>query len=101
MHDAPNASAVQTPSHFAAASGARHRFSPVGGAANGMPLYDRTAGAFVPAAPDSWPLSIFSRIGDGERRPGECDDGGERRSSGNESFHKAASTSGRTSAGSR
>src|SRR5215831_6642675 len=32
---APNGSALRTPSHLGAACGARHRFSPMGGAANG------------------------------------------------------------------
>src|SRR5215831_12261422 len=44
VHGAPNASALRTPSHFAAGCGARHRFSPVGGAANGIPLNTRTDG---------------------------------------------------------
>src|SRR5580704_5616574 len=43
-HGAPNASAFRTPYHFAAGCGARHRFSPSGAAANGMPLNSRTDG---------------------------------------------------------
>jgi len=33
VHGAPKASALRTPSHLAAGCGARHRFSPSGGAA--------------------------------------------------------------------
>src|SRR5262245_40261329 len=48
-HGAPNASALRTPSHLATGCGAFHRFSPSGGAANGMPLNTRTVG---------WPLVV-------------------------------------------
>src|SRR5262245_19188507 len=50
------------PSHFAAGCGARQRFAPVGGAANGMPLNTRTDAVSVPA-PDSWPVSILTGSG--------------------------------------
>ena len=38
MHGADNRSAFRTPSHFWTGIGGRHRKSPIGGAANGMPL---------------------------------------------------------------
>src|SRR5262245_25969500 len=59
MQGAPNASPARTPSHLAAGCGARQRFSPVGGAANGIPLNTRTDGVPVDA-PDSWPVSILT-----------------------------------------
>src|SRR3989441_6140735 len=57
-HGAPKASALRTPSHFAAGCGARHRFSPRGGAAYGMPLNIRTAGCVAPTTPASTPVSM-------------------------------------------
>src|SRR5213594_2639807 len=50
-HGAPKASALRTPSHLAAGRGARHRLSPRGGAAYGMPLNTRTVGCMAPAPP--------------------------------------------------
>src|SRR5262245_20018323 len=61
-HGAPNASALRTPSHFAAGCGAFHRFSPSGGAANGMPLNARTLG-WPLAVPATMPESIFTCSG--------------------------------------
>ena len=48
VHGAPKAWRLRTPSHFAAGCGARHRFSPSGGAANGMPLNTRTEACPTP-----------------------------------------------------
>src|SRR5262245_11582369 len=58
MQGAPNASAFLTPSHFATGCGARHRFSPSGGAANGMPLKTRTVGWPVLREPARTPVSM-------------------------------------------
>src|SRR5580765_6903062 len=57
-HGAPNASALRTPSHFATGCGARHRFSPTGGAAYGMPLNTRTVGWVALTTPASAPVSM-------------------------------------------
>src|SRR6185436_7755208 len=62
-HGAPKASALRTPSHFAAGCGAFQRLSPSGGAANGMPLNERTVGCVVLAVPDSRPVSILTCSG--------------------------------------
>src|SRR6185369_12834047 len=61
-HGAPKAVALRTPSHFAAGCGARHRFSPRGGAANGMPLKTRTE-ACPAVAPASRPVSVLTCSG--------------------------------------
>src|SRR3954466_2485411 len=63
VHGAPKAVALRTPSHFAAGCGARHRFSPSGGAAKGMPLNTRTAACPAPVAPDRRPVSILTCSG--------------------------------------
>ena len=63
VHGAPNASALRTPSHLAAGCGARQRFSPSGGAANGMPLNTRTDGCVVAVAPARRPVSILTCSG--------------------------------------
>jgi hypothetical protein len=54
MQSAPNSAACRTPVHFAAGWGGRHRSSPTGGAAKGMPLKDATPSATTPC---SSPLS--------------------------------------------
>ena len=59
MQVAENWSALRTPVHVAGALGAFQRRSPTGGAANGIPLYTRTA-ALVPATPETEPLSVFT-----------------------------------------
>src|SRR4051812_11791243 len=59
MQRGPNATVSFTPSHFAGGCGAFQRSGPTGGAAYGMPLNTRTA-ASVPAAPDTWPASVFT-----------------------------------------
>ena len=51
MHRGPNADVARTPVQFATGCGGFQRNSPVGGAANGMPLYMRTpVAAFVAPA---------------------------------------------------
>src|SRR5215831_12196138 len=55
---APKAFALRTPSHLAAGCGARHRFSPRGGAAYGIPLNARTVGCVEPTTPASTPVSM-------------------------------------------
>jgi hypothetical protein len=52
VQGAPNPAADRTPSHFGAGCGARHRFSPIGGAAKGIPLNARTDAVSV-VAPDT------------------------------------------------
>src|ERR1017187_10852791 len=52
-----NRSAGRIPDHGAGGCGGRQRRSPVGGAANGIPLNAVMAG-FVPDTPDTRPLSI-------------------------------------------
>jgi hypothetical protein len=59
VHEGPNASALNTPSHFAAGCGGFHRFSPSGGAAKGIPLKTRTFG-FAVVAPATRPASILT-----------------------------------------
>ena len=63
MHDGPNALALNTPSHLAAGCGAFQRFSPSGGAANGMPLKMRTVGCTVPVTPSTAPVSTLTCSG--------------------------------------
>jgi hypothetical protein len=50
------------PDHFATGCGTRQRFSPMGGAANGMPLNTRTE-ALAPVVPATMPLSSVTSAG--------------------------------------
>src|SRR5262245_3171411 len=63
VHGAPNASALRTPSQRAGGCGARHRFSPSGGAANGMLLKTRTEDWVTPVVPASVPMSVLTCSG--------------------------------------
>src|SRR3982751_3926693 len=56
MQLGPNSAAWRTPVHATGGSGAFHRLSPTGGAANGMPLNAVRPG-FRPAAPETVPPS--------------------------------------------
>ena len=60
MQSAPNSAAWRMPVHGAAGWGGRHRSSPTGGAANGMPLNDSTPSSITPCTS---PLSIRTTAG--------------------------------------
>jgi hypothetical protein len=60
MQLAPNSTAWRTPVQRAAGCGGRHRSSPTGGAANGIPLYDTTRSANTPW---SSPVSTWTIAG--------------------------------------
>src|SRR3984957_19212184 len=59
MQMGPNSSPLRTPSQCATGWGARHRRSPIGGAAKGIPLKTRMSG-FVPEMPETIPLSSLT-----------------------------------------
>ena len=63
MQLAPNSVAWRTSVHFAAGCGGRHRSSPTGGAAKGIPLKERTPSA---ATPCSSPVSTRRVAGAGD-----------------------------------
>ena len=54
--------AARTPDHFATGCGARQRFAPTGGAANGMPLNTRIS-ELAPVVPARAPLSTVTSAG--------------------------------------
>src|SRR5688572_21884426 len=60
--------AVLTPDHFATGCGARQRFAPTGGAANGIPLKVRMS-ELAPAVPAIVPLSIMTSAGIAAKAP--------------------------------
>ena len=70
MQSAPNSAAWRTPVHVAAGCGGRHRRSPTGGAAKGMPLKDATPSSTTPCRS---PLSTRTTGGVGEGAA-PCDD---------------------------
>src|SRR5437899_2488074 len=63
-----NVSALRMPAHFAAGCGGRHRSSPTGGAAYGIPLNTRTPGAAA-GAPESRPASVLIGSRTAARKP--------------------------------
>jgi hypothetical protein len=60
MQSAPKSAAWRTPVHGAAGWGGRHRRSPTGGAAKGIPLKEATPSATTPC---NWPVSTFTTGG--------------------------------------
>ncbi len=60
--------AALTSDHFATGCGARQRFGPTGGAANGMPLKSRIS-RLAPVVPAILPLSIVTSAGIAAKAP--------------------------------